>query len=1049
MYKSVNQLLTEIEEAKVILNVNPWIEYILEHLNDSPLEDDVKNEIRYIVSKLAQDYIESGEMNIPPEMKNKLDTISVGAEVNQNAFSRIKIGNSLIEAIKTTDDIKIIPHNNIKITIDDETREIHIDIDHTDIESAIKNLSDKTSEDINTFKTDVENTLSGKINDIDNAIDNINTTIDQKFLDVLEDIPLKDENGKVSKEDLPTITPDDTMSVPRYRKTCVCESSGWYRVLRFKPTNNFSFLININRNWNNTPPEMYTLFVYGNILDRDGDKFAIGFNQINAHVSSDQRITAMRLVWDSDGNDPSNHYMYIDIQYTYSLSNLVYITIDNASGSSSTSIPMEVLGLESEIINPQLSENNFPHVWNFDKRGGMIAEYAEKDITGKNIPETYATKEEVSGISVETIHGIPSYTKPIDLRDTSVYNEDMYYPVYADLSANIPFVYFEAYTGLGLSGNPSYSNHVNGFTARLALLSRVSGWGSQYASTIILDRQAYCGYNGNNYPIGWSQIREYSVIIFWLRGGAKYNIMSTIDIDWQIATNTVSFGSGSHIKQISPSADYIYNYEAGGIYSNLYGSVLNPETDEHRYVTKEEGDQLKKSVSDGKTLVANAITAKGITTATDATFAILADNISRIVAMGGGIIDTSDATAIAAQILEECIAYVKGVKVVGTMPNCGKVTPGALAAGRSYMIPMGYHNGQGIVTTKSLAEQTSANADANHMLSGYSAWVNGSKITGNIPVAPTHPNENSGIDLHFYGNETSGRGHNIFIMVPQGYYNRTWVGYKDVNLIPENLKKGVVIGGGRVITGTYTSDGTILATDVLSGKIGYSNGNRIVGNMPNQGAKSATLNCGGSYTIPKGYHNGSGVIRAATLASQTSATAVAGDLLSGKTMWVGGVKLTGTLSVYHKRIPYTTITGSATINLFSYIETNVTQFVVVLCRSKQNLKSGSPQIYYDLSLISTRPGTGNFITTSADLAFMNNCRTALGSGTMLKTFDSNWSSRANSIQSALFALPANMCMPAQPNQLSAMQVGQRFTDGGGYSVASCQYIVDIWYWVDR
>ena len=44
---------------------------------------------------------------------------------------------------------------------------------------------------------------------------------------------------------------------------------------------------------------------------------------------------------------------------------------------------------------------------------------------------------------------------------------------------------------------------------------------------------------------------------------------------------------------------------------------------------------LKKSVSDGKTTVANAITAKGVTTATDATFDVMAENISKIETGGG------------------------------------------------------------------------------------------------------------------------------------------------------------------------------------------------------------------------------------------------------------------------------------------------------------------------------------------------------------------------------------------------------------------------------
>ena len=43
-----------------------------------------------------------------------------------------------------------------------------------------------------------------------------------------------------------------------------------------------------------------------------------------------------------------------------------------------------------------------------------------------------------------------------------------------------------------------------------------------------------------------------------------------------------------------------------------------------------EVDDLKNSVSDGKTLVANAITAKGVTTATTASFQIMANNIAAI-----------------------------------------------------------------------------------------------------------------------------------------------------------------------------------------------------------------------------------------------------------------------------------------------------------------------------------------------------------------------------------------------------------------------------------
>lgn len=66
--------------------------------------------------------------------------------------------------------------------------------------------------------------------------------------------------------------------------------------------------------------------------------------------------------------------------------------------------------------------------------------------------------------------------------------------------------------------------------------------------------------------------------------------------------------------------------------------------------------------------------------------------------------------------------------------------------------------------------------------------------------------------------------------------------------------------------------------------------------MANNGAISKTLNAGQSYTVPAGYHNGSGKVTANSLASQTQATAVAGDILTGKTAWVNGKQIAGTMS---------------------------------------------------------------------------------------------------------------------------------------------------------
>ena len=92
-----------------------------------------------------------------------------------------------------------------------------------------------------------------------------------------------------------------------------------------------------------------------------------------------------------------------------------------------------------------------------------------------------------------------------------------------------------------------------------------------------------------------------------------------------------------------------------------------------------------------------------------------------------------------------------------------------------------------------------------------------------------------------------------------------------------------------------TADANATAGNILVDKTAYVNGAKITGTMPNKGAVTASLNCGGSYTIPAGYHNGSGKVTANSLASQTSANATTGDILKNKTAWVNGSKITGAM----------------------------------------------------------------------------------------------------------------------------------------------------------
>lgn len=94
-------------------------------------------------------------------------------------------------------------------------------------------------------------------------------------------------------------------------------------------------------------------------------------------------------------------------------------------------------------------------------------------------------------------------------------------------------------------------------------------------------------------------------------------------------------------------------------------------------------------------------------------------------------------------------------------------------------------------------------------------------------------------------------------------------------------KSGAIITGTNTYDSNTTNDNAI-ASEILSGRTAHARSTALTGTMPNNGAVTGTITAvDGEYTIPVGYHDGSGKV---SISSTEQAKLIAENIRQGVTV---------------------------------------------------------------------------------------------------------------------------------------------------------------------
>lgn len=128
------------------------------------------------------------------------------------------------------------------------------------------------------------------------------------------------------------------------------------------------------------------------------------------------------------------------------------------------------------------------------------------------------------------------------------------------------------------------------------------------------------------------------------------------------------------------------------------------------------------------------------------------------------------------------------------------------------------------------------------------------------------------------------------------YGGTTLIDITDTSAVAADVASGKYFYGndgvkteGTSTKDSDTTDANALAAEILSGRTAYVNKNKITGTMTNNGGVTGTISTkAGQYTIPQGFHDGSGKV---SISSTEQAKIIAANIKAG-------VQILGVIGTY-------------------------------------------------------------------------------------------------------------------------------------------------------